>query len=98
MRDVLVLLVQFFASIFVTAGIVQFDIRRLPPSQKERAWPDSSVWAAAFWFSPLCLLIHFVRTRRSLLGLLLGVVALAAAMFTVGGLAYLVELLAGGAP
>lgn len=97
MSQVLALLVQFFASI-VTAWIVRFDIRRLPPPLKERAWPDSSVWAAAFWFSPLCLLIHFVRTRRSLLGLLLGVAWLAAAMLTISGLAYLAEWAGGGSP
>jgi hypothetical protein len=96
MSEVLVLLVQFFASIFVTAWIVRFDIRRLPTELKERAWPDSSLWAAVVWFSPLCLLIHFARTRRSLAGLLLGVVWLAAAMLAVGLLAYLAELASGG--
>jgi hypothetical protein len=98
MSDVLVLLVQFFASIFVTAWIVRFDIARLPARLKERAWPDSSLWAAVVWFSPLCLLIHFLRTRRSLLGLLLGILWLLAAMLAVSGLAYLAELLSGGAP
>jgi hypothetical protein len=95
---VLALLVQFFASIFVTAWIVRFDIQRLPPARKERAWPDSSLWAAVVWFSPLCLLIHFLRTRRSLLGLLLGVVWLLAAMLAVGALTYLAQVLTGGAP
>lgn len=96
MTGMLVLLVQFFASIFVTAWIVRFDIRRLPAHMKERAWPDSSLWAAVVWFSPLCLLIHFARTRRSLLGLLLGVAWLAAAMLAAGLLAYLAEWVGGG--
>jgi len=98
MSEVLVLLVQFFASIFVTAWIVRFDIRRLPPALRERAWPDSSLWAAVVWFSPLCLLVHFLRTRRSLTGLALGVAWLFGAMLAVTGLAYLAEIVGGGSP
>jgi hypothetical protein len=50
------------------------------------------------WFSPLCLLIHFLRTRRSLLGLLLGVSWLFGAMLAVSALSYLAELLSGKSP
>ena len=72
MRDVFVLLVSFAATIGVTAWILHFDIGRLGPERLARAWPTASLWSAIVYFSPLCLLIHFTKTRRSLLGALLG--------------------------
>jgi hypothetical protein len=94
-REALVLLVGFFASIAVTAWILHFDIRRLPPRLQARAWPVSSLWAAVAWFAPLCLLIHFVRTRRSIVGLLLGLAWLAGALVAIEGLAQAADWLIG---
>jgi hypothetical protein len=57
--------------------IIVRDERRLAGQELERAWPPQSRDAAIFglWLMgvhPLCVLIHFVRTRRSLIGVLLG--------------------------
>jgi len=96
MRDVLVLCVQFVATIFVSAWIVRRDVRGLAPDLLSRAWPDPSLWSAVVCFSPICVPIHFVRTRRSLLGIGLGVVWFVAAVAAVNGLAWLVETALGG--
>ena len=73
MRDALVLLVSFAVTIGVTAWILHFDIARLSPQRLARAWPTASLWSAIVYFSPICLLIHFAKTRRSLLGFFLGI-------------------------
>jgi hypothetical protein len=74
-------LVQILASWAVTlpavAMIISHDERRLTPELLERAWPPQSRDAAIFglWnlgVHPLCVLIHFARTRRSVLGILVG--------------------------
>jgi hypothetical protein len=57
--------------------IIVRDERRLTGKELERAWPPQSRDAAIFglWMMgvhPLCVLIHFVRTRRSPWGVLLG--------------------------
>jgi len=38
-----------------------------------RAWPDASLWSAVVIFGPLSVPIHFLRTRRSWVGLGLAV-------------------------
>ena len=97
MRDVLVLCVQFVATIFVSAWVVRRDVRRLAPELLSRAWPEPSLWSAVVCFSPICVPIHFVRTRRSLLGIGLGVAWFSATVVAVNGLAWLAEKALGGA-
>ena len=48
------------------------DERNLTAEEEYRAWPTSSRWSAIVGFGPLCLPIHFWRTRRSFLGVCLG--------------------------
>ena len=71
---------QMALGIAVPWWIVHRDLRRRPPEQLERAWNDASFWAAIVAFGPLCIPIHFIKTRRSLWGLLLGVFWMAAAI------------------
>lgn len=80
-------LVEILASWTVTlpavAAIIVRDERRLTGEKLERAWPPQSRDAAIFglWLMgihPLCVVIHFGRTRRSVRGVLLGLVCLAA--------------------
>jgi hypothetical protein len=75
-------LVQIVASWAVTlpavAVVIVQDEKRLKAAALERAWPPQSRDAAIFglWnlgVHPLCVLIHFARTRRSVLGVLVGV-------------------------
>ncbi|HEV8550731.1 MAG TPA: hypothetical protein VGQ57_16915, partial [Polyangiaceae bacterium] len=83
--------VQFVATIFVSAWIVRRDVKRLRPRELARAWPEPSLWSAVVGFSPLCIPIHFLRTRRSLLGALLGVAWFAGALVAVNGIAWVVD-------
>ncbi len=80
-------LLQVVASWAVTlpavTGVIVIDERRLPAEKLARAWPPSSRDAAVFglWnlgVHPLCVFIHFVRTRRGFAGVDLGLLWLAA--------------------
>ncbi|WP_394828880.1 hypothetical protein [Pendulispora albinea] len=53
--------------------IVWWDERRLSPERLERAWPASTRLASAVAFGPFCLPVHFWRTRRSVVGILTGI-------------------------
>ncbi|MEO8876810.1 MAG: hypothetical protein ABI461_14550 [Polyangiaceae bacterium] len=57
----------------LTFFIVWLDERRMSEAMLERAWPPATRGAVVLWFSPFCLLVHFIRTRRSFVGALLGV-------------------------
>ena len=83
MREVVELTVQLIGGVFVTWKVLRWDTARLPPVMRARAWPDSSMLSAAIAFAPLCLLVHFTRTRRSLAGFGLGLFAVLAASFSV---------------
>jgi len=96
MRDVLVLIVEFAATIAVSAWVVRRDVKHLGPEELSRAWPDPSLWSAVVCFSPICVPIHFVRTRRSLVGVALGIAWFVATLVTVNGLAWLVDAALGG--
>ena len=74
-------LVQVIVSWIVTLPavviVIRTDERRLRAEALARAWPPQSRDAAIFglWnlgVHPLCVLIHFARTRRSVLGTGLG--------------------------
>jgi hypothetical protein len=67
------LLVQIVLGIVLTATVVRRDMRRLPPERYVRSWNEASFWSAVVAFGPLCIPVHFIRTRRSLVGALLGV-------------------------
>jgi hypothetical protein len=72
MHDVLLYALQLVLGVVVPGVLVRRDIRRLPPVQRARAWPDASVWSAMALVSVLAVILHFARTRRTLLGFLLG--------------------------
>lgn len=59
--------------IAVPASVVRYDVARLHGERLARAWPDASLWSAVVVFGPLCVPVHFIRTRRSWAGLGLGV-------------------------
>jgi hypothetical protein len=74
-------LVQVIVSWVVTLPavvvVIRTDERRLEAEALARAWPPQSRDAAIFglWnlgVHPLCVLIHFARTRRSVVGTGLG--------------------------
>jgi hypothetical protein len=70
--DVALFAIELALGIAVPYFILRRDFARLLPEQLDRAWPPSSFWAALVAFGPICLPFHFVKTRRSLWGLVLG--------------------------
>jgi len=76
--DLVELLLSFAISSVGTYALVTWDEHRLGPVEDARAWPVASKWASILAFGPLCLPVHFVRTRRSFRGAGLGILALAA--------------------
>ena len=66
--------------------IVKHDLVRLNEERLARAWTEASFLSAVILFGPLSLPVHFTKTRRSLLGLGLGV-GLCAGTFVAQGLA-----------
>jgi len=71
------IVVSWAVSLPAVAAIIVHDERRLSGVQLERAWPPQSRDAAIFalWnfgVQHLAVLIHFVKTRWSVRGVLLG--------------------------
>jgi hypothetical protein len=82
--EILLFTLSFVLGIVVPANIVSWDVAHLRGPQLERAWPDAGLWSAVVVFGPLCLPVHFIRTRRSWLGLGLGVFWLLCALVVTG--------------
>ena len=95
MADVFLVSLQLALGIVVPWRILRFDVRRLDPERLARSWNDASFWSAIVLFGPLCLPFHFVKTRRSVLGLALGLVWTIAAFAAIGLLSALTALLLG---
>jgi len=84
MLDVFEVALQMCLNIALPAALIRWDEKRLSELQYSRSWPPASFWIAVVAFGPLCLPFHFVRTRRSLGGLLLGLLALIGAVLVTG--------------
>jgi hypothetical protein len=78
MFDVIEILLTMALNIALPAWLVRRDERRLPELELSRAWNPASYWIAVVAFGPLCLPVHYVRTRRSVRGFFLGILACAA--------------------
>ena len=65
------LIVATASSIALTFIVLKADERRLSREQRSRAWLPASQMVA-YLFAPFSLLVHFVRTRRSVVGTLFG--------------------------
>nr|PZN22670.1 MAG: hypothetical protein DIU78_15275 [Pseudomonadota bacterium] len=72
MLEVLHVLVQLLFGVAAPGLVIRRDIARLSPERWARSWNDATLWAAAAAFGPLALVVHFARTRRSFVGLGLG--------------------------
>ena len=83
MGEILLFTLSFALGIAVPALIVRRDLARLQGDRLARAWPDASLWSAVVVFGPLCVPIHFMRTRRSLWGVMLGLLWLAGAVLLI---------------
>lgn len=69
MAEVLLFALSLALGILVPMGIVRWDLKRLTGENLARSWPDASLWSAVVVFGPLCVPVHFLRTRRSWAGL-----------------------------
>jgi hypothetical protein len=78
------LVLQIGLQITLTAWVVRRDMRRASPGRLVRAWNDASFWSAVVVFGPLCIPVHFVRTRRSFVGLVIGAAWMIAVMAILG--------------
>lgn len=72
MAEVALLIAGVVFNMALCVGVVLWDRKRLPPLQRDRAWNTASFASAVFGFAPWCILAHFWVTRRSLRGVLLG--------------------------
>jgi hypothetical protein len=81
--EVLLFALSMALGILVPALIVRWDLKRLTGEHLARSWPDASLWLAIVVFGPLCVPIHFIRTRRSWAGLGLAAFWLACALVLV---------------
>jgi hypothetical protein len=72
MRDVAEIVVPWVFMTLALFAIVDWDESRLSPRELGRAWPPATRTLALAYFGLVSLPIHFGRTRRSALGILLG--------------------------
>lgn len=93
--DVLATALGFVLGIWVPHVLVAWDERRLSDVQRGRSWNTASHWAAVLAFSFLAVPVHFARTRRSLLGLALGLAVATLGLLLTGAVVEGVLLLAG---
>ncbi|MCK6533863.1 MAG: hypothetical protein L6Q84_12910 [Polyangiaceae bacterium] len=81
---VLLVSIELALGILVPWWIVRRDLKKLEGERLARAWNDASFWSAIVLFGPLSLPFHFTKTRRSLLGFVLGLVWMVAAFLAIG--------------
>ena len=101
MIEVLELVSSFVVTTVVAFALVGLDERRLArrrPDLAARGWPPASKASALVVFGPLALVVHFVRTRRSLTGAALGIAAAAVVLAASAADLALVEQLAPSTP
>jgi hypothetical protein len=82
---------QIALSIAFPIYVVRRDLARLSSEHLTRAWNDASLWSAAAAFGPLCLVVYFSRTRRSLAGFAVGVLWALGGLTLSSGLALCLE-------
>jgi hypothetical protein len=77
MSEVLADLVVMIAQILLPFWLIRRDERRLSTARQMLAFPEATFWIAVVCFGPLAVFVHFLRTRRGLLGLAVGLAWLA---------------------
>ena len=83
------------ASIALPALLVTWDERRLTPELTQRCWPKTSFWCAVVAFGVFSVPVHFCRTRRSVLGLVQGLLWALALAITVALMGWMSGPIAG---
>ena len=93
MVDVVVLVTQLGLTMWLSWWVIRRDLGRLGPAELGRTWGEASFWVAVVCFAPLCILVHFIKARRSIRGLLLGVGWMLGVVLAVWAAAVAVEFL-----
>lgn len=93
--EVLLHLSALALSLFLPHWLLLWDERRMSAAERRRAWNHASHWSAIVGFPFLCVIVHFTRTRRSLLGFGLGVLHALLLMLILGLLSMSLEWLLG---
>lgn len=95
MLDLLNVIVSMSLQIALPYWVVRRDERNLTECGRARSFPDSTFWVAIVVFGPLSIPIHYLRTRRSVTGLMLGLLwftVVVAIVIAAGvGLAFILE-------
>jgi hypothetical protein len=81
-NEVIALSLMLVYSYLAPWWIIRRDMDRLPPEQLARCWNSASFGSAVVGFTPLCIVVHFIKAHGFLKGTLLGFVW--AAAWTVG--------------
>lgn len=95
MAEIASLLASWATTTAAIFALLAWDERRLDDAQRARAWPVASRRCAVVVMGLLCVPVHFWRTRRSALGLLLGVAWLAALVVLLSAAEWVVTAAAG---
>lgn len=73
MREIAVFVTSAALQIVLPWWIIRRDMQRLGPAALSRTWNEASFWAAVVAFGALSLPVHFLKSRRSMVGMLWGV-------------------------
>jgi hypothetical protein len=73
MSAVLLMTLSLCLGIALPGLVIGWDVRRSAHLYVRRAWNVASLWSSVMAFGPLAVLVHFIRTRRSILGVALGI-------------------------
>jgi len=74
MGEVILIIVSMALQIALPFWVIRRDDRKLTAPVYARGYPESTFWIAVVVFGPVSILIHFLRTRRNWVGLVLGLV------------------------
>lgn len=91
-------ILQIALGVGLTLLIQRWDKRRLSEEQRDRSWNTASWGAALYAFGPLSMLGWSWVTRRSVVGLLGGLLCAAAIVGVIAGVDYLFATAAGLPP
>jgi hypothetical protein len=74
-------------------ALFAWDDRRMTEAQRARAWPTASRRIAVVYFSPLCVPLHFLRTRRNVRGVVEAVAWTVVLVALLAGVDFVLEAL-----
>ena len=92
MGEVFELALAIALNVILPWRVLRWDMSRLPQAQLDRAWNDASFWSAVVAFGPLCLPVHFTKTRRSIGGFALGILATGGVLVVIGVVGVLLSM------